>query len=300
MIRIRFHGRGGQGVKVASRIIGTAGFKAGFHAQDSPLYGAERRGAPVAAFTRLAKEAIQERGAIQHPDLVVVFDETLLDDPTINVIAGLKTDGIIAINTPKSSEEMQRKLDVQARVVCQNVTATAMALLGRNVLSGSFTGVVAKLVGFPATLLGKAMAEELENIQLDPSVIEKNVEAARLCYEATPDLLLSDSGEEILPEENGIEAYDLRFFPAGVSSPTVLRPRNATFKKTGNWRQLRPVLIADRCRPCFTCYLRCPEGAISLGEKNYPFILYDYCKGCMVCYEVCPAGAFRQEVEARA
>ena len=49
MERIRFHGRGGQGAKTASRIVGMAAFLEGDVAQDSPVYGAERRGAPVAA-----------------------------------------------------------------------------------------------------------------------------------------------------------------------------------------------------------------------------------------------------------
>jgi len=53
MLRIRFHGRGGQGMKTASRIVSTAAFREGLSAQDSPIYGAERRGAPVAAFTRI-------------------------------------------------------------------------------------------------------------------------------------------------------------------------------------------------------------------------------------------------------
>jgi 2-oxoacid:acceptor oxidoreductase gamma subunit (pyruvate/2-ketoisovalerate family) len=61
MQAIRFHGRGGQGAKTASRILGTAAFFEGYQAQDSPIYGAERRGAPVAAFTRIAKEPIHER-----------------------------------------------------------------------------------------------------------------------------------------------------------------------------------------------------------------------------------------------
>ncbi|MEN8711676.1 MAG: 2-oxoacid:acceptor oxidoreductase family protein, partial [Arenicellales bacterium] len=45
MYRIRFHGRGGQGMKTASRILGTAFFLAGYEVQDAPRYGAERRGA---------------------------------------------------------------------------------------------------------------------------------------------------------------------------------------------------------------------------------------------------------------
>ncbi|ODS30552.1 MAG: 2-ketoisovalerate ferredoxin reductase subunit gamma/delta [Candidatus Scalindua rubra] len=63
--RIRFHGRGGQGMKTASRIVSTASFLEGFFVQDCPVYGAERRGAPIMAFTRLSKEPILERGIIK-------------------------------------------------------------------------------------------------------------------------------------------------------------------------------------------------------------------------------------------
>ncbi len=37
MLRLRFHGRGGQGAKVASRVL----FGRLYYAQDFPLYGAE-------------------------------------------------------------------------------------------------------------------------------------------------------------------------------------------------------------------------------------------------------------------
>ena len=70
MYRIRFHGRGGQGMKTASRVLGSAFFCAGFEVQDAPRYGAERRGAPIFAFVRAAREPINERGIIRRPDLV--------------------------------------------------------------------------------------------------------------------------------------------------------------------------------------------------------------------------------------
>ena len=50
MFRIRFHGRGGEGMKTSSRILGTSFFLEGFQVQDAPRYGAERRGAPVERF----------------------------------------------------------------------------------------------------------------------------------------------------------------------------------------------------------------------------------------------------------
>ena len=76
MFRICFHGRGGQGMKTASRILGSAAFQAGFLVQDSPVYGAEQRGAPMAAFPRIARDPIRERGMIGQPDLVVIADDT--------------------------------------------------------------------------------------------------------------------------------------------------------------------------------------------------------------------------------
>lgn len=81
MLRIPFHGRGGHGIKTASRIVGTAAFLSGLQAQDSPVYGAERRGAALSAFTRIDTQPICERGAIVDPDLILVADETLLADP---------------------------------------------------------------------------------------------------------------------------------------------------------------------------------------------------------------------------
>jgi len=81
MYRIRFHGRGGQGMKTASRILGTALFLEGYEVQDAPRYGAERRGAPIFAFVRAARKIINERGIIAVPDLVVVADDTLVPVP---------------------------------------------------------------------------------------------------------------------------------------------------------------------------------------------------------------------------
>src|SRR5574337_1184113 len=99
MLRLRFHGRGGQGAKVASRVLGTAAFLEGYYAQDFPLYGAERRGAPISAFTRISKEPILERGVITEPDIIMIMDETLLDDMQAHPLSGLPDGGIVFVNT---------------------------------------------------------------------------------------------------------------------------------------------------------------------------------------------------------
>jgi 2-oxoacid:acceptor oxidoreductase gamma subunit (pyruvate/2-ketoisovalerate family) len=66
MQEIRFHGRGGQGTVVASILLAKAFFKAGYDVQTFPLFGVERRGAPVEAYLRLDKQKILTRN--KNPD----------------------------------------------------------------------------------------------------------------------------------------------------------------------------------------------------------------------------------------
>jgi len=49
MIEIRLHGRGGQGVVLAARLIAEAAVSEGKYVQAFPEFGAERSGAPIAA-----------------------------------------------------------------------------------------------------------------------------------------------------------------------------------------------------------------------------------------------------------
>ena len=64
MLEIRFHGRGGQGAVVASIVLASAFFKEGKFVQAFPSFGAERRGAPVVAFTRVERPG--DPGEIWH------------------------------------------------------------------------------------------------------------------------------------------------------------------------------------------------------------------------------------------
>ncbi|HAO22355.1 MAG TPA: pyruvate ferredoxin oxidoreductase, partial [Desulfobacteraceae bacterium] len=88
MQEIRFHGRGGQGTVVASVILAKAFFKAGLWVQTFPVFGVERRGAPVEAYLRLDDKKILIRSNLYAPDHIVVQDPKLLE--TADVTKGLK------------------------------------------------------------------------------------------------------------------------------------------------------------------------------------------------------------------
>jgi len=102
MIEIRIHGRGGQGAVIASKVLASALFLEGKWVQSFPVFGVERRGAPVTAFTRVDDEPILVRCQIYEPDHLMVLDPTLIE--AVNITAGLKDDGFILINTEQKPE----------------------------------------------------------------------------------------------------------------------------------------------------------------------------------------------------
>jgi pyruvate ferredoxin oxidoreductase gamma subunit/2-oxoisovalerate ferredoxin oxidoreductase gamma subunit len=87
MIEIRFHGRGGQGAVVASKLLASALFKEGKSVQAFPAFGVERRGAPVMAFLRIDDHPIKLRTNVYCPDDIVVLDPTLIE--VVDVTSGL-------------------------------------------------------------------------------------------------------------------------------------------------------------------------------------------------------------------
>ena len=107
MIRIRLAGRGGQGTKIACDLIANMlysdkGEEGKFpYVSATMTYGPERRGAPVDAFVRLSTQEIREIGPFGNPDMIIVLDGTLADDPRLNTAKDLKERGVLLINSER-------------------------------------------------------------------------------------------------------------------------------------------------------------------------------------------------------
>ncbi|MDP6556627.1 MAG: 2-oxoacid:acceptor oxidoreductase family protein [Pirellulaceae bacterium] len=300
MIRIRFHGRGGHGIKTASRIVGTAAFLSGYYTQDSPIYGAERRGAAIVAFTRIDSEPILERGVIAEPDLIVVGDETLLSDSAAGVSAGQQSARAVFINIDDASG-LAEEYRIQPAVIALDVTARTLNALGTaSALSVGLAAATARLIGIiEQEQLREAAREELGHTGLADEQIEANlVLAARLFNELSPVAEIGAVRAE--PQVVGSVATVPHHLPI-LSTPSILAAGNAEERQTGAWRFERPEIDYDVCTRCGICFVRCPDGAIALNEEGYPVIDYDHCKGCMECWDQCPVeGAIRKEKEVRA
>jgi 2-oxoacid:acceptor oxidoreductase gamma subunit (pyruvate/2-ketoisovalerate family) len=123
MRELRFHGRAGQGTVVASKLLAVALFLEGRQVQSFPMFGVERRGAPVTAFLRVDDAPIRLRCEILEPDDVLILDGTLVG--AIDVTGRLKPGGHILINSDRPPEEYRSLVD-RFRVSIVDASGIAM------------------------------------------------------------------------------------------------------------------------------------------------------------------------------
>lgn len=298
MRAVRFHGRGGQGAKTASRILGTAAFLEGYQAQDSPIYGAERRGAPVAAFTRFAKEPIRERGLIARPDLVVIADASLIQDPAARVLDGIDERTVVFVNSPLTSEQFQAQASLPGCLATMDLTDIALQQFGkRGAISALLGAVAGRLVGLRRESIREAIARELADLGLAASVIERNQTVAAQCYEAVPVAAIETGPRQpAAPVQLRVPTYE----PPTRGTARITAGPNSAIRSMSGWRTFRPVLRPDLCNGCWLCFANCPEGAITIKPDGKPAIYYPHCKGCLDCVEVCPTDALTVERETEA
>lgn len=302
MYRIRFHGRGGQGMKTASRILGNAFFLGGYEVQDAPRYGAERRGAPIFAYVRAARQPINERGVINRPDLVIVADDSLVPIPAAGVLQGIGPQTVLLINSHETPETWEQRLNIPGQVIILPVTGDVEDRAELPYLGTTCAGAAARLVGvIPLEHLQQAIKDELAH--LGKNVIEKNIQQAASAYELATEF----EGKVLEGSEISVQDYtkpewiDLPFETARISSPTIHTGLTSELAATGAWRTMRPVINYEQCNKCWwVCSEFCPDGAITVNGEGYPQIDLDHCKGCMVCVAQCPPHAIEAVSETQA
>jgi 2-oxoacid:acceptor oxidoreductase gamma subunit (pyruvate/2-ketoisovalerate family) len=148
VIEVRWHGRGGQGAISSSQLLAQAAFLAGFRGVTSaPTFGAERRGAPVSASNRLSKEPLRTFSQIEHPDAVVVLDDTLLE--VADATAGLSDEGWVIINSHADPGELGLNGDFSVATADATRIATELGLVvaGSVIVNTAMLGAFAKTTG---------------------------------------------------------------------------------------------------------------------------------------------------------
>ncbi len=174
MKEIRIHGRGGQGAVTAARALASAFVLEGKYVASFPMYGFERRGAPVQAFTRMDDKPIREKTQVYTPDCMIVIDPTLMKISTL--FSGLKTGGILIVNTPTA---LETQLDKNLKVAgCVNATQIAIEEIGRDIPNTCLLGAFAAVTKWVKL---ESVLESLKEYQ-SGDMLQRNVRSCERGY----------------------------------------------------------------------------------------------------------------------
>lgn len=180
IVEIIIHGRGGQGSVTAANLLVAAALKDGNKGvQAFPVFGAERRGAPVRAFARISESEIHLRSEIYTPDIVIIQDESIME--LVDVLKGLKKNGRVLINTRKSPDEFEFSKEFNVATV----DATGIAI-ENEILVGGIPVVNTPILGAVPKVLEKVTLQSIQDViknKWKGSAGESNVKATKEAFE---------------------------------------------------------------------------------------------------------------------
>lgn len=179
MIEIRFHGRGGQGAVTSAELIALAAIEQGRYAQSMPSFGPERRGAPVQAYLRVSDEPIRVRAEVNHPDIVVVLDDGLVQ--IMDVTMGLKTGGMVVINSTHPESDLRGAMKYKGRLAIVDALKIALETLKVPITNTTMLGALIKASGLVPL---DTVIPQIEH-RFNPKLAERNVAALKRAFEET-------------------------------------------------------------------------------------------------------------------
>ena len=179
---IRWHGRGGQGAITAAKIVAQAAYLDGYRGVTAaPSFGAERRGAPVSASTRISPDPVMVVSQVEEPDVVIVLDHTLLKYH--EVTSGLGRGGWLVVNSWQTPNELHVKggfkiATADATRVCREL---GLVVAGLTLVNTAILGAFVHATG----MVNIASIEQVIVERFGNPASGVNLEAVRRTYEIT-------------------------------------------------------------------------------------------------------------------
>lgn len=186
VIEITFHGRGGQTSITASQLLAEFAYQEGFKDTIAiPIIGAERRGAPIQAFTKLSKDKpIRTYDSVKEPDYIFIFDTSLLE---IQRVRDTIKEGVTII---ADSVEPLDKVKLPKDVKVYIVDATGICI-NRGFMHSSGPILNIPMLGAFGKISGFYDLTTMENVlkkEFGEKKIEKNMNVARDAFESVKEV----------------------------------------------------------------------------------------------------------------
>ncbi len=180
IIEITFHGRGGQTAITASQLLAEMAFEEGFSDTIAiPIIGAERRGAPIQAFTKLSRDkSIKTYDSVKNPHYMLIFDTSLLQ--ILKVKETIKNEVVLIVNSKDSFDVKQYGQNIRLFIV----DATGICIK-RDFMHASGPILNIPMLGAFGKVTGYYNLETMEKVikkEFGEARLEKNMSVARDAY----------------------------------------------------------------------------------------------------------------------
>ncbi len=186
IVEISMHCRGGQTCITASQLLAEMAFEEGF--QDTiaiPIIGAERRGAPIQAFSKISKrKAIKTYDSVVNPDYILMFDISLLDIPAIR--SSIKEGVNLIINSAGPVDTSDLPKDIKIFIV----DATGICIQ-KNFMHASGPILNIPMLGAFGKITGYYNLDTMEKVikkQFGEKRLESNMSVAKDAYESVKEM----------------------------------------------------------------------------------------------------------------
>ncbi|WP_374721450.1 2-oxoacid:acceptor oxidoreductase family protein [Peribacillus tepidiphilus] len=295
---IRLESIGGLGANLAGKMLAEAGVLGlGLNGSNFSSYGSEKKGSPVKSFIRFCDPdvEIRDHSPIEEPHVIGVFHEAIYK--MVDVVSGLKPDGIVLVNSTRDFDEIKEDLKIEYGTLAI-VDALGIAVEEKTKVNTAMLGALFKICDFlDPDSMRSVIRKTFEKKY--PHLVEPNIrtfdrgynEVTFKTYE-TPQGAKGKQFKVPLPQL-GYKTQEI----GGV----ITAQANSILKDLSGSRQgFLPKFDSKKCIHCASCDTVCPdfcfvweEGEDKKGRKNMFLkgIDYQYCKGCLKCVEACPTSA---------
>ncbi|MBP3038964.1 2-oxoacid:acceptor oxidoreductase family protein [Bacillaceae bacterium Marseille-Q3522] len=295
---IRLESIGGLGANLAGKMLAEAGVLGlGLNGANFSSYGSEKKGTPVKSFVRFCEPEteIRDHSPIEQPHVIGIFHEALYK--TVDVLSGLRADGIVLVNSVRKLDEIKEDLKIKHGQLAV-VDALGIAVEEKTKVNTAMLGALFRICDF-------LDPESMRNVIRDtfaakyPHLIEANIRTFDRGYH---EVQLKNYGEgtdgKKFKRLEPVLGYETQ--PIGG---VITAQGNSLLKDVSSSRQgYMPSLLMEKCIHCAACDHVCPDfcfvweaGEDKRGRKTMFLkgIDYQYCKGCLKCIEACPTGALQ-------
>jgi pyruvate ferredoxin oxidoreductase gamma subunit len=293
---IRLESIGGLGANLAGKMLAEAGvFGLGLNGSNFSSYGSEKKGSPVKSFIRFcdADIEIRDHSPIEQPHVVGIFHEALYR--TVDVVSGLKSDGIVLVNSTRESDDIKKDLKLESGTLAV-IDALGISVEEKTRVNTAMLGALFRICDF---LDPEAMRNVIRKTfeKKYPHMVEPNIRTFNRGYDEVKFRTYEQLGED----KEFTRPEPLLGYLTQEIGGVISTQANSIMKDLSGSRQgFLPEFHAEKCIHCAQCDTVCPdlcfvweEGEDKRGRKQMFLqgIDYQYCKGCLKCVEACPTDA---------